>query len=66
MQFDPYNRALKIRESMGSLIHKIGVHLGVCDFIPSLSYILGSMKCDSWVSLLICTFASPYFGQAQG
>jgi hypothetical protein len=28
----------------------------------TLSYTPRSMKCDSWVSLLACTFASPYFG----
>jgi hypothetical protein len=28
----------------------------------TLSYISGSMKCDSWASLLACTFASLYLG----
>jgi hypothetical protein len=29
----------------------------------TLSYIHGSMKCDSQASLLARTFASPYFGR---
>jgi len=29
----------------------------------TLSYTLGNMKCDSWVSLLARTFASPCLGQ---
>jgi hypothetical protein len=37
-------------------------HLGVCGFIPSLSYILRSMKCDFWASFLAPTFSSPWFG----
>ncbi len=36
----------------------MGTHLGVWRFIPSLSYIPRSMKCDSWASLLARTFAS--------
>jgi len=35
MGFDPCNRSLKIRESIGTPTPKVGVHLGVCDFIPS-------------------------------
>jgi hypothetical protein len=37
MNFDPCNRLLKIRESIGSPIPKVGAHLGVCQFIPSHS-----------------------------
>jgi hypothetical protein len=37
MSFDCCNRLLKIRESMKSLIPKVGAHLGVCGFIPSHS-----------------------------
>jgi hypothetical protein len=33
--FDPYNRLLKIRESIRILIPKVRVHLGVWRFIPS-------------------------------
>jgi hypothetical protein len=35
MGFDLYSYSLKIRESIGILIPKVGVHLGVWRFIPS-------------------------------
>jgi hypothetical protein len=35
MCFDPFNCPLKIWESIGTLISKVGTHLGVCGFIPS-------------------------------
>jgi hypothetical protein len=35
MSFDPYNHSLKIQEFTGTLIPKVGVHLGVWGFIPS-------------------------------
>jgi len=35
MTFDPYNCPLKIWESIGSPIPKMGAHLGVWGFIPS-------------------------------
>jgi hypothetical protein len=62
MHFGPYNCRLKILESIRIPIPKMGVHLGVWGFIPSLSYILESMKCDSRASLLARTFASPCLG----
>jgi hypothetical protein len=37
MSFDPYDRPLKIRESIGTLTPKMGIHLGVWGFIPSHS-----------------------------
>ncbi len=37
MNFDPYNRLLKIWESIGTPTPKVGVHLGVWGFIPSHS-----------------------------
>ncbi len=37
MGFDPYNRFLKIRESIEILTPKVGAHLGVWGFIPSHS-----------------------------
>ncbi len=46
----------------------MGNHLGMWGFmgfrfkVPSLSYIPGKMKCDSWASLLAPTFASPCLG----
>jgi hypothetical protein len=40
MGFDPCNRALKIRESIGTPIPNMGVHLGVWGFIPSHSFAL--------------------------
>jgi hypothetical protein len=35
MGSDLWNHALKIWESIGTLIPKVGIHLGVCRFIPS-------------------------------
>jgi len=35
MIFEPCNRPLKIKESIGTLTLKTGAHLGVCGFIPS-------------------------------
>ncbi len=35
MNFDPYNRHLKIRKSIKVPIPKMGVHLGMWRFIPS-------------------------------
>jgi hypothetical protein len=40
MGFDPYNRCLKIQESIETPTPEMGVHLGVWGFIPSLSYTL--------------------------
>jgi hypothetical protein len=37
MGFDPYNHFLKIQESIGTLIPKVKVHLGMWRFIPSHS-----------------------------
>jgi hypothetical protein len=48
--FDPYNCFLKIRESIWTLTPKVGAHLGMWWFIPSLSYIPRSMRCDFWAS----------------
>jgi len=58
MSFDPCNRLLKIHESIKIPTPKVGAHLGVCGFILTLSYTPGSMKWDSWASLLTCSFAS--------
>jgi hypothetical protein len=35
MSFDPYNRSLKIWESIGTPTSKVGAHLGMCKFILS-------------------------------
>jgi len=37
----------------------MGAHLGMCKFIPSLSYTPENIRCDSRASLLVHTFASP-------
>jgi hypothetical protein len=43
MRFDPYNRFLKIWESIGIPTLKAETHLGVCGFIPShLPTLLGA------------------------
>jgi len=48
MSFDPFNRPLKIQESIGTPTPKVGVHLGVVGVHSlTLSCTLGSKKCDS-------------------
>ncbi len=63
MNFDPYNRSLKIWESIGTPTPKVGAHLGVL-WVHSftLSYTLRNVKCDSWASFLARTFVSPCLG----
>jgi hypothetical protein len=63
MGFDPYNRFLKIQESIEIPTPKVGAHLevwGVHSF--TLFHTPGSMKCDSKPSHLAYTFASPCLG----
>jgi hypothetical protein len=64
MNFDHCNCSLKIQKFIGTLIPKLGVHLGVWG-VHSLtfSYTPKSMKCDSWASFLVYTVASPCFGR---
>jgi hypothetical protein len=40
MSFGPYNRSLKIRESIGAPIPQVGAHLGMWGFILSHSLAL--------------------------
>jgi len=59
MSFGPCNHPLKIRESnsqSGNSLGSVGLH----SFI--FSYISRSLKCNSWVSFLARTFASPCLG----
>jgi hypothetical protein len=65
MNFDLYNFLFKIWESIGTPTPKVGLHLGVWGFIPSLtlSYTPMSIKFDSQVFLLAHTFVSPCFGR---
>jgi hypothetical protein len=60
MGFDPYNRALKIQESIPTFTMR--VHLGVWGFIPSHS--LHSWEHVRWLSasLLLTTLQPPYLG----
>jgi len=54
--FDPYNRSLKIRESIGSPILKLRAHLGVWGFIPSHSFALSG----TWnVTPMLHTWPAP-------
>jgi hypothetical protein len=63
MGFDPCNRTLKVQESIKTPTPKVGVHLQVRGFISlTLSHIPKSMKCDSQLSHLARTFASPCRG----
>jgi hypothetical protein len=57
MGFDPCNRPLKIQESIGTPILKMGVHLGVWGFIPSHSLTLPGAwgvtpRSPSWLATL--------------
>jgi len=57
MSFEPYNRLLKVQESIGTPTPKVGAHLGVCGFIPSHSpTFLGAWnvtpKLHSWLAPL--------------
>ncbi len=56
MGFDPYNRFLKIWESIRSSLGSVGVHF------LTFSHTFESMKCDSQPSQLARTFASPCLG----
>jgi hypothetical protein len=63
--FDPCNRPLKTRKSIGIPTPKVGVHLGMWRFnshpLP-YSQLPRSMKCGSRASLFVRTFVSFYFG----
>jgi hypothetical protein len=59
MSFDPWNTFLNIWDSIGILIPKVGVHLGVCEFILTHSR---ECKYDSRVALLAHTFPCICFG----
>jgi len=63
MNFDPYNRPLKIRNSIGTPTPKVGADLGVWKFIPS--HFLTLLGPEMWLpnSLLACTFTSPCLGR---
>jgi len=64
MGFDPYNCSLKIQKSIGISTPQSGSSLESVEVHSfALSYIPESMKCDSWASLLACTFASLCFGR---
>jgi hypothetical protein len=62
MGFDPCNRSLKIRESIRTLVPKVGVPLGVWGFIPSHSFALPGFL--SWPSPLqaLALVTSPRLG----
>jgi hypothetical protein len=71
MNFDPWNRPLKIWKSIGTPTPKMRVHLGVLGFIPSHSFAL--LGHEMWLpsSVLACTLqtlalvASPRLGLRQ-
>jgi hypothetical protein len=66
MSFGPFNRSLKIWESIGTPIPKVGVSLGVWGFIPSHSFALPgtwnvTLGLPSWFATLqaLALVASP-------
>jgi hypothetical protein len=64
MGFDPYNFSLEIQKFIRTPTPKEGAHLGVWGVHSfTLSYTLGSMKCNSRASLLARTFASHCLGR---
>ncbi len=66
MNFDPYDRFLKIQESIWDLNSQNGNSLGsVRVHILTFFCTPGSMRCDSQASLLTCTFISPCLGQPK-
>jgi hypothetical protein len=64
MSFYPCNNPLKIQESIETPTFKVGAHLGVWGSFLHTFLHSQNMKCDSWASLLACTFVSPCFGRA--
>jgi len=63
MGFDPWNRSLKIRESIGTPTPQVGSLKSVRVHSLTLSYTPGSIRCASRASLLARTLASPCFGR---
>jgi hypothetical protein len=56
MNFDLWNYSMKIQDSIGAPTPKVGVHLGMCVFIPShIPSHSWKCKCDYQVALLTCT-----------
>jgi hypothetical protein len=53
ISFDPWNTSFKIWDSIGIPTLKVGIHLGVCEFIPSHSR---ECKYDSQIAFLTRTF----------
>jgi len=69
MGFDPYNRSLKVWESIGTLTPKVGAHLGVWGFIPWHFFTLPgtwdvTLELPSWPAPLqtLALVASPRLG----
>ncbi len=62
MSFDLWNHSLNIQDFLKTPIPKMGVHLGMCEFIPSHSFTFWECKCDSQVALSTHTFPCPCFG----
>jgi len=60
LSFDPYNCSMKIQEFTGTPTPKVETPLEVHSL--TLSYTLGSMRCDSWASLLAHNLVSLCFG----
>jgi hypothetical protein len=63
MSLDPCIFFQNFWKSIKIQIPKVGIHLGVCGFIPHIIPHSRTMKCDSWASLLARTFTSLYLGR---
>jgi hypothetical protein len=67
MSFDSCNFPLKIRESIGTLIPKMGAHLGVWGFIPShFLALLGTWNVTFGLTLSPCLHKPLPWSQTQG
>jgi hypothetical protein len=67
MGFDPSNHTLKIRKSIGTLIPKMGVHLGMWGFNPSHSFaLLGAWDVTLGLPYWPATLQPLLWSQTQG
>jgi hypothetical protein len=56
MKFYSSNHSINIRKSIGTLIHKVGVHLGMCGLFPHTLSHSWECECEYLVTLSAHTF----------